>query len=91
MMDDILKVPERRFINIDELGNSAPLEGKVECISDFENNWGSCDPIKGNLEVGKVYTVDRIEVHSWHTKVYLKEMPGKVFNSVHFEKVNVDE
>ena len=77
----------RRFEVVAELGNSGPLSGKVKCISDYENNWGSCEPIKGNLEVGKVYTVDRIEVHSWHTKVWLKEVPGKVFNSVHFEEV----
>ena len=31
-----------------------------------------------------VYTVDRIEVHSWHTTVYLKDFPGVGFNSVHF-------
>jgi hypothetical protein len=60
---------------------------KVKCISDYENNWGSCDPIKGNLKVGEIYTVERKEVHSWHTKIYLTEQPSKVFNSVHFEEL----
>jgi hypothetical protein len=36
------------------------------------------------LEIGKVYTVERTEVGSWHTSVWLKERPGEGFNSVHF-------
>jgi len=38
------------------------------------------------LKVHDVYTVDRIEIHSWHTKVFLKEFPGIEFNSVWFIK-----
>jgi len=68
-----------------KLGESTNIKSKrLKCISDYENNWGSCEPIKGNLEVGKEYEVDNIEVHSWHTKVYLKGF-SKPFNSVHFE------
>lgn len=39
------------------------------------------------LKLGKTYTVERIEEHSWHTKVFLKEFPGVEFNSVWFEEV----
>ncbi len=39
------------------------------------------------LEVGKEYTVERTEVHSLMTDVFLKEFPGEVFNSVFFEDV----
>jgi hypothetical protein len=60
---------------------------KVKVVSDFQNNWGSCDPIKENLTLGQVYTVDHIEIHSWHTKVFLTEFPDKKFNSVHFDQV----
>ena len=76
---------------VNELGNTAPLKEniKVKCISDYENNWGNCDPIKDNLEVGNTYIVAKVEVHSWHTKVWLKEVSGKVFNSVHFQEVEV--
>ena len=59
---------------------------EMKCISDYENHWGNCEPIKGNLEVGKVYKVSRIEEHSWHTKIWLKGF-AKPFNSVHFEEV----
>jgi hypothetical protein len=64
------------------------VEGtKVKCINHSEDaaKWGSNDNPSGVLEVGKEYTVDHTEVHSWHTKVYLKEFPGKKFNSAHFE------
>ena len=63
---------------------------KIKCISDYENSWGGCEPIKGNLEVGKVYEVEDIEVHTWHTKIYLKGFP-KPFNSVHFENIESEE
>jgi hypothetical protein len=39
-----------------------------------------------HLEPNKVYTVDKTEVHSWYTKVYLKDFPNVSFNSVHFEE-----
>ena len=39
------------------------------------------------LEVGKIYTVEDVEVHSRHTLVYLKEFPGVSFNSVVFEEI----
>ena len=60
---------------------------KIKCVSDYENSWGGCDPIQGNLEVGKIYTVIKVEVHSWHTRIWVKEVPNKYFNSVHFESV----
>ena len=37
------------------------------------------------LKVGEKYTVDHTEVHSFHTKVVLKEFPDYKFNSVHFD------
>lgn len=37
------------------------------------------------LEVGKKYELERKEVHDWYTKYFLKEFPGKAFNSVCFE------
>ena len=35
--------------------------------------WGSNDDPREILEINKTYTVDKTEIHSWHTKVYLKE------------------
>ena len=40
---------------------------------------------KQYLTVGKVYTVDRTVVDNYHTDVFLQEIPGVAFNSVHFE------
>jgi hypothetical protein len=48
--------------------------------------WGSNDNPKGLLFEGDVYYVERVEIHSWHTKLYLRGIRGK-FNSVCFEKV----
>ena len=39
------------------------------------------------LVLGEIYTVKKVEVHSWHTKVWLEETGGK-FNSVCFEEVS---
>lgn len=40
------------------------------------------------LEVGKEYTVDHTDVHSWVSYVFLKELPGENFNTVMFEDVD---
>lgn len=49
--------------------------------------WGSNDDPSDLLTIGKVYDVQKVEVHSWHTKYYLKEFPNKKFNSVSFEVI----
>jgi hypothetical protein len=46
--------------------------------------WGSNDDPGEFLEVDGIYEVDNVEVHSYHTKLYLKEFPNKKFNSAHF-------
>jgi hypothetical protein len=58
---------------------------KVVCVNQSKDtaNWGS-NSNPELLEIGKVYTVDHTEIHSWHTKVYLVELPGYKFNSSHF-------
>ena len=40
-----------------------------------------------HLEVGKEYTVEKTQVDSWHTDVWLQEFPNVNFNSVFFEDV----
>lgn len=34
-----------------------------------------------HLEIGKIYTVDKTEVHSWHTEYYFQEIPGIPFTA----------
>jgi hypothetical protein len=46
--------------------------------------WGGNDDPALVCYTGGIYTVDHTEIHSQHTKVYLKEFPGKKFNSVSF-------
>ncbi len=46
--------------------------------------WGSNDDPKKFLKRGEVYTIEKLEVHSQHTKVILQECLGKKFNSVSF-------
>ena len=52
---------------------------------------GNVDPT-GFLVVGMDYTIDKLIRKSSHTKVFLKEFPGKQFNSVWFENtiINMD-
>ena len=39
------------------------------------------------LVPGNIYTIDHTEIHSFHTKVYLIEIPKVPFNSVWFDGV----
>lgn len=55
--------------------------------TDQQVHWGGGDDPRGLLQEGKVYEVTKREVHSWHTKIQLKEYPGKKFNSVCFDDV----
>lgn len=52
-------------------------------VSREQIQWGSNTDPAGLLEPGEVYEVDRIEVRSWHTRVFLKGFEGH-FNSVWF-------
>lgn len=55
--------------------------------SDEQVNWGSSnnDPRKVLIE-GVSYYIEKVEVHSWHTKLSLRGVYGR-FNSVSFEKI----
>ena len=48
--------------------------------------WGNNDNPVGVLFEVDTYYVERVEIHTWHTKLYLRGVYGK-FNSVCFEKV----
>ena len=43
------------------------------------------------LTVGDYYTLTKLDVHGWHTRVRLSEFPGVWFNSVLFEEDREDE
>jgi len=45
------------------------------------------DKAKDHLVYNGVYTVNMIDVHNWHTNIYLEEFPTVPFNSVFFENV----
>ena len=46
--------------------------------------WGNNDDPRSLLIVGKEYTIEKVEVHSQHTKVKLRHKMG-MFNSVCFK------
>lgn len=54
-------------------------------------NWGSHFDPNNILEYGKEYELDRAEVHSFHTKIFLKDFPDKSFNSVWFTWSETDD
>ena len=47
--------------------------------------FGSNDIPGAYLTKGDIYTVLEVEDHRWHTTISLDEMPGRWFNSHHFE------
>lgn len=49
--------------------------------------WGNNDDPNGILIVGDKYHVEHVYVHSQHTKIELRGVLRKKFNSVCFEKV----
>ena len=49
--------------------------------------WGCNDDPSGILFVGDKYYVEHVWVYSQHTKIELRGVMGKKFNSVCFEKV----
>jgi hypothetical protein len=52
---------------------------------DDQVRWGSCADPRGLLVEGETYEVEREDVHSWHTKLFLKGVDsGRGFNSVCF-------
>lgn len=53
------------------------------CTED-QTNWGSNDNPDKFLIEGCTYYIEKVEVHSWHTKLTLRNIPGK-FNSVSFD------
>ena len=53
---------------------------------DEQVNWGGNDDPRKVLIEGDIYQIEKIEEHSWHTKLTLRGVPGR-FNSVSFEKV----
>jgi hypothetical protein len=61
---------------------------KVKYLGSIEEQvrWGNNDNPTGVLFEGDIYCVERVEIHSWHTKLYLRGFYGK-YNSVCFEKV----
>lgn len=56
---------------------------KIKCVAKYHTMYGDGD----ELEVGKIYTLVRLDVHQYNTDVYIEEIPDKPFNSVFFEEI----
>ena len=50
-----------------------------------QQQWGNHDDPNDYLTPGKIYTINKTDVRSSHTKVFLEEFPNLKFNSVCFE------
>jgi len=59
---------------------------KFTGCSESQRKWGSYDGNWDDLKEGEIYTIDYTDVHSSHTRVYLKGYKG-CFNSVCFEDI----
>lgn len=63
-----------------------PAPRSVVCIDTTQNYWGITDDNE-SLTFRAIYHIERLEVHSYHTRVFLREFPGKCFNSVRFAEI----
>ena len=59
-------------------------------VSKDSINWGGHDDPRGLLVPGVAYEVEWVEVHSYHTKIHLKDFPNAVFNSVWFPDLDIE-
>ena len=78
------------FLGVGDSSKEVVPGTKVKFVSasDEQVKWGNNDDPRGLLLEGGIYTIDKVEVHSHHTKYYLKEFQGWKFNSVSFEAVD---
>lgn len=53
-------------------------------ISDEAASFGGCDDPRISVVAGRTYTIRRVEVHKWHTRIRLDGHPDRWFNSVGF-------
>jgi hypothetical protein len=77
---------DRLFEELDKTMNIyTPIGSKV--IFSFPDNGMKYEQerAKEYLEVNKEYTVERIEIGSWKTEVFLKEVHDIPFNSILFK------
>ena len=54
-----------------------------QCSKCFEHD---SKQAKELLVEGQVYEVEKINIGGWISAIWLKEFPGKKFNTVHFER-----
>ena len=60
---------------------------KIKCVTLSAGYSYHQEIAEKHLEIEKEYTVDKTDVDSYHTDVYLQEIPNVKFNSVFFEDV----
>ena len=69
-----------------DIGNEKVRQ--VVCV-DVPSGLDAYFPCKDLLKLKQVYSCVKVEVHPWHTFVYLKEFPGAPFNSTMFAEIPV--
>lgn len=70
-----------------DIWNNEPRN--VLCVRNGEDDCWVASENNHLLKIGKKYTVEYVEVHSWHTIVFLKEFPNVEFNSVLFNEITI--
>jgi len=65
----------------------SPKGKKIRYVVPDPISWGTDANNVKHLTLGAIYTVERTEVHSWHTKLFLQEVPGIPFSTVWFDEV----
>jgi hypothetical protein len=66
----------------------SPKGTKIKFVAKNPISYGVNQDNAKHLIIGNVYTVSKTEMHSYHTKVFLDEVPNIPFNSVWFDEVN---
>ena len=64
---------------------------QILCTNNKDNTWSFNDRAREYLNAGEIYTVIDVEVHDWHTRLTLKEIPDRQFHASHFEEISEEE
>lgn len=84
-----------RFAEVECSGNCSdfniydPRMRHIVCIYKQDHNWSLNGNASNYLQVGEVYHVLEVEVHSFHTRVRLQEFPALQFNSMNFSEISI--
>ena len=71
-----------------DIENTQPRKVRANLPESF-TPWGGCRDFTDVLTNGEIYQITKIEVHSWHTRLFLDGIDG-YFSSTIFDEISTE-